>query len=330
MSKEYSSQGEVISQEVSRILVSDIFLSSLPKIDNVSKVSGGVAHQVFQINAARNRYYLKIRGMSFAAIPEIACNPNDIDIEYQALEMFYQVAPDNFPRVLSYNQDNHYLVLEDAIPNGEKLEDLFLKQKTTSKMFFNFGQTLAKVHRAASCCDKPVRDDNDQTYYRTVLGHRFGYRNNPTLNELMESLSILADKQLVLGDVCPKNIGVNDLGKHFMFFDLETAHQGDAVFDYAYFLGHILIHALTTSEIELDNVTEYVKGYGTNKFDDLLVKRIALGTALYRLKSIIPYPTGLDINQTLDVEKKIEAILPYNLAELDWTAIIALISHEKN
>ena len=60
MNKEYRSQAEAIPQEISRLLASDNFLISLPKINNVLKISGGVTHQVFQINAGINKYYLKI------------------------------------------------------------------------------------------------------------------------------------------------------------------------------------------------------------------------------------------------------------------------------
>lgn len=330
MNKEYSNRTEAIPQEISSILASDNFLLSLPEINNVLKISGGVAHQVFQINAGINRYYLKIRGDRFASIPEITCNPKDIEIEYRALESLHQVAPDNFPKVFNFNKDKNYLILEDAIPNGEKLEDLLLRGETVPQMFFNFGQTLAKVHDASSLCKEPVRIDGDQAYYKTVLGHRFGYRNNPTLNSLIKSLSALQDKQLILGDVSPKNIGVNDNGTNFMFFDLETAHQGDIVFDYAYFLGHILIHNLTSSSTNLYDAMEYMKGYGDHKFEELMVKRIALGTMLYRLRSIVPYPTRLNASQTADVEKKIESILPYDLTKIDWPKTISLICYEQN
>ena len=330
MNKEYSSRTEVIPQEISSILASDNFLLSLPKINNVLKISGGVAHQVFQINAGINRYYLKIRGDRFASIPEIACNPKDIEIEYRALESFHQVAPDNFPKVFNFNQDKNYLILEDAMPNGEKLEDLFLKGKTTPQMFFNFGQTLAKIHDASSSCKKPIRINGDRAYYKTVLGHRFGYRNNPILDSLIESLSALKNKQLILGDVSPKNIGVNDNGKNFMFFDLETVHQGDTVFDYAYFLGHILIHNLTSSSANLEDVTEYMKGYGDHKFEELMVKRIALGIMLYRLRSIVPYPTRLNAIQATEVERNIESLLPHDLTKLDWPKAISLIRYEQN
>ena len=86
---------------------------------------GGVAHQVFQIRSGSNKYYLKIRGDKFATIPEITCNPADIAIEHKALIKFNQIAPDNFPQVLSFNENLHYLILSDAIPDGEKMEDLF-------------------------------------------------------------------------------------------------------------------------------------------------------------------------------------------------------------
>lgn len=277
--------------DVDNILDSDDFLLSLPHIDGISPVMGGVAHQVFEIRSGDKRYYLKIRGDRFASIPEITCNPADIVFEYRALTAFHQVAPDNFPQVLAFDEDRHYLLITDAMPNGEKLENLFLKGKVTPTMLFNFGRTLTRIHAASSSCQDALRDGGNHVYYHTVLGHRFGYRHHPVLDGLVQSFSALDNKQLILGDVSPKNIGVNNNGELFIFFDLETAHQGDVVF--AYFLGHILVHSLASAETALVDVESYTQGYGQHDFDDLMVKRIALGTMLYRLRSTIPYPTGL-------------------------------------
>lgn len=316
--------------EIDNIISGDSFLLSLPYIDGVSPVLGGVAHQVFQIRSGDDRYYLKIRGDRFASIPEITCNPADIVFEYRALTAFHQATPDNFPRVLAFNEGEHYLILSDAIPNGEKMEDLFLGGRATPIMLFNFGETLAGIHSATNSYQDAVRDSGDQPYYHTVLSHRFGYRHNPVLDNLVQSLSALDNKQLILGDVSPKNIGTNNNGELFIFFDLETAHQGDVVFDYAYFLGHILIHSLASAETALTYLESYVQGYGHSNFDDLMVKQIALGILLYRLRSIVPYPTRLDTEQTTTMEQKIEAILPYDLTQLSWQEIIAFIHYGKN
>lgn len=330
MRKEDFIKTGAVQPEVDNILESDNFLLSLPRIDGISSVMGGVAHQVFQIRSGDKRYYLKIRGDRFASVPEIICNPADIVLEYRALTAFHQVSPDNFPQVLAFDEDRHYLILSDAMPNGEKLENLFLEEKVTPLMLFNFGRTLSKIHTSSSSCRDSVRPGSDSGYYQTVLGHRFGYRHNSVLDEMVQTLSDLDNKQLILGDVAPKNIGVSDDGKRFIFFDLETAHQGDAIFDYAYFLGHILIHSLASADSASSNVNSYSQGYGQHDFDDLLIKRLALGTILYRLRSVIPYPTQLDANRTVTVEKRIESLLPYDLDQLNWKKIVGLILYEQN
>lgn len=330
MRKEDFIKTGTVQPEVDNILESDNFLLSLPRIDGISSVMGGVAHQVFQIRSGDKRYYLKIRGDRFASVPEIICNPADIVFEYRALTAFHQVSPDNFPQVLAFDEDRHYLILSDAMPNGEKLENLFLEEKVTPLMLFNFGSTLSRIHVASSSCQETVRDGGDHVYYHTVLGHRFGYRHHPVLDNLVQSLSALHNKQLILGDASPKNIGVNNNGELFIFFDLETAHQGDVMFDYAYFLGHILVHSLVSAETTLADVENYIQGYGQHDFDDLMVKQIALGTMLYRLRSIIPYPTGLDIEQTAVMEQKVESMLPHDLTRSSWAEIIAFILYEQN
>ncbi len=328
--EDFTRAGPVGQPEVDTILDSDNFLLSLPHIDEISPVVGGVAHRVFQIRSGEKRYYLKIRGDRFASVPEIICNPADIVFEYRALTAFHQAAPDNFPQVLAFNENRHYLILSDAIPNGEKLEDLFLEEKATPAMLFNFGRTLAEIHTASVSYQDAIRDEGDHAYYDTLLGHRFGYRHHPVLDSLTQSLSALDNKQLILGDASPKNVGVNNNGELFIFFDLETAHQGDTVFDYAYFLGHILIHTLESAQTALNDVEGYNQGYGQHDFDDLMIKRIALGAMLYRLRSVIPYPTGLDTEQTVVMEQKVELLLTRDLTKSSWAEIIARIHNGQN
>jgi hypothetical protein len=131
-----------IPEDIYDIVNQDAFISSLPVINEIVPVTGGVAHYVYLVTAGQERFYIKIRGDRFIQIPQIVCNPADIAIEYRALSLFHNVSPENFPRVMSFNSEKFYLVLSDGIPNGEKLEALFLEQRVTCPMLFHLGQTL--------------------------------------------------------------------------------------------------------------------------------------------------------------------------------------------
>lgn len=330
MGKEQLASYEGIPPRVVEIINHDAFLLSLPRIDNLTPVVGGVAHDVYQVISSGENFYLKIRDTRFSQIPEISCDPAEIVFEYQALTLFKCLAPENFPYVLSFNPEQFYLVLSDAISDGKKLEDLFLEEMVIPEMLFVFGKTLKKIHKLSQQHQEGLRPDGDKAHYEAKLQHRLGYRHSQVLDGVIEALRCQKDKQLILGDVAPKNIGVNDSGRQFIFFDLEDAHLGDVIFDYAYFLGHLLIHTFTSPSISVKAIENYEKGYDGDNFDQALVKKIVLGIMLYRLGGIIPYATNLDANQKIAVEKNVETLLSEDLVNTTWSEIIEAINHGQN
>jgi len=70
--------------------------------------------------------------------------------------------------------------------------------------------------------------------------------------------------------------------------------KGNIVFDYGYLLGHIALHTLTSPEKIMASMEAFMKGYGETDFKEETVKKIALGSMLYRLDSIVPYLVNLD------------------------------------
>lgn len=296
---------DILPYDVHNILSSDPFLATL-NVDAVAPITGGVAHRVYRIESRKDTYYLKIRGDHFAAIPSIACNPDDISNEYRALRLFGNAAPDRFPEVLSFNKDRHYLVLSDVIQDGSKLEQTLMGGRPPEGLFRLYGQTLAAIQRKTAHITEPIRPEGDETYYRTVLGHRFGYRNHPILDNAVDSLSRLPNRQLIMGDPAPKNMGIRRNGKLLTFFDLETAHLGNAEFDYAYGLAHTILHTIPNIEPMQQAVRDFLSGYGKVLYDSKLIYRLTLGIILYRLHSVIPYPIALSSKEKAIMEAHIE------------------------
>lgn len=322
MLHELPNHSEHIPSHIHALIDSDPFLQSLPSIENITPVVGGVAHRVFEIQSPDEKYYLKVRGDHFVQIPEIACDPADIAVEHRALSRYNTIIPSYFPKVLSFSPDSYYMVLSDAFPGGDRFEDLLLNESATLQLIESFGHALAQIHQATSSVVDPIRFPNDRNYYHTVLGHRFGYRNNQHLDALVEVLSSRPQKQLILGDPSPKNLGVSNSGEQLIFFDLETAHIGDPVFDYAYALSHVLLHHIHKPETVPDVISSYQSGYGDHGFEYDVVKKITLGIILYRCKSIVPYPLLVTDVQRLRLEECSEKLLAYDLTNVLWEDII--------
>jgi hypothetical protein len=309
-----------LAEDVIGILETDTFLTGLPAITAVGPVPGGVAHRVFGIDTDDGRFYLKIRGDHFATIPAIACNPEDIAHEYRALTVFGDIAPDHFPKVMSFDAARHYLIVSDVIgPDGIKMESLLSGESPVPDgLYRTYGETVGTVVRAAAAVREPIREGGDDTYYRTVLSHRLGYRNHPVLNRTIARLAELPDRQLIMGDPAPKNIGVRDGGGKLTFFDLETAHLGNPVFDYAYGLAHVALHTADNPDRMMAAAADYLKGYGDAPYDPALARNIVLGVMLYRLNGIIPYPVPLPPDGRQRLETAVLAALDDTDNQESW------------
>jgi len=293
-----------IPQDVRDITSTDPFLNSLHCEGSVIPINGGVAHRVYQISAGTNRYYLKIRGDRFASIPSITCDPHDIDHEHTALQRLGAAVPSIVPHVHSFDTERHYLILSDVIGDGQKMEDVLSRDTVPEGLFRQYGATLRTVHDATKDIHDPIRPGGDEEYYQRVLGHRFGSRNHPALQALMVELSSMP-RQLILADFAPKNIGVPAKNELLTVFDLETAHQGNTVFDYGYACAHVLLHTMHDPNLLAQSIQEFNNGYGDHTFNSDLVKKIAHGILLYRLNGIIPYATILTREQKGALEKHI-------------------------
>lgn len=286
--------------------------------------SGGVAHHVYCIKTVKGDFYLKIRGESFPNIPEIRINPADITNEYKALTLFGTTMSDNFPQIIFFDPERTFIILTDAMYDGKSLEVLFHEKKATPKVLINLGITLRKIHGFSISISESIRDDNDAEFFAIKLQHRFGYRNNPILDRVVNELTYHQPRQIILGDPSPKNIGVNNDGKRLIFFDLEDVHNGVLVFDVGFVIGHIILHNCNSPHHAIVHLNGFIEGYQVfQHLNNHLTKAIALGTILYRLESVIPYPVGISDEEKSTLLGKVEGALDaLDLASTTWQDVI--------
>jgi len=316
---------EILERDVQDILSTDPVLRTLP-INAAYPVSGGVAHLVYCIDSNRQKFYLKIRGDHFAAIPSISCNPADITNEYEAIRKFSRAAPEHFPHIVTFNPERHYLAVTDVVGDGQKLEDVLARGEKPDGLFTIYGQTLSAIQRVTASIREPVRPGGDEEYYRTVLGHRFGYRRHPVLDAAVEKLGTLPHRQLIMADPAPKNMGIRKKNTRLTFFDLETAHQGNPEFDYAYGLAHTLLHTMPRVDDMQTATMQFLEGYGPTWYDQKLVTELTLGIILYRLHSIVPYPVALSSSEKQRLELHLGSMLHDISGKESWQEIVERIT----
>jgi hypothetical protein len=99
-----------------------------------------------------------------------------------------------------------------------------------------------------------------------------------------------------LGDLSPKNIGIRADGRS-VFFDLESFHYGNKLYDVAVLAAHIYLHYYE-SNLAKNMVSAFIGGYqlesGVNILDNPVFGQIFSASIIYRLDvPVIQYPVKL-------------------------------------
>lgn len=265
---------------------------SIGVISSIRKVSGGLVHHVYKVTREDNSYYLKVRGSTFAALPSIVSNPKEIIYEKLALEIFSNAIPDVFPHVIAFNGAKSALLMTDVNPSECTLAKSFDNGLVNSGTLKSIGNTLGRVHRELQKVPAEIRATGEQEQYELNLNRRLLGSNNPVLDNVAQKLRKLP-RQLILGEISPKNVGVNN-NDQITFFDLETAHMGNTIFDVGYLLGHIMLHSFYYPGKMSEFTDAVLTGYEEeqlefNRYDPLLWN-IAAAAILYRLENkVVPY-----------------------------------------
>ncbi len=300
--------------------------SSITNIESIEPVSGGLVHHVFHVRTKDREYYVKLRGDQFAGMPTVKSNPQDICNETKALRIASDLFPDTFPHVVAEDDSKGLLVISSIMNPEENLLRRLREKALTADDMVVIGSTLKKIHSSFATVTEPIREDGDEEYYKNNLLYRLGSQNNPALQEVINDLS-KEPRQLILGDLSPKNLGlVNDQLK---ICDLDTTHRGNTKFDVGFFVGHIYTHALESNDPAASLAKRFLESYGTDDISDSHLKRIALGIMLYRLNNeIVPYPLNISNEEKQRMIVEINALLTRD--NLEWEEIDQKLHYAKS
>ena len=193
-----------------------------------------------------------------------------------------------------------------------------------------WARTLRKLHDATAF-RAAIRGEREQAYFEAKLSHKIGFAEHPVLDRLVAELSSSPlPRQLILGDPSPKNVGVRhhlSPEPFIVFFDLEDSHDGYAAYDFGSVVGHTILHNSFDAAKAHEQAELVVREYGPSSapfFD--AVKRIALGTILYRLQSIVPYAIPFGHAEKDSLASAIRRLLHEPAIEdLSWKTVVTSI-----
>lgn len=280
------------------------------KVLNVRVAKGGLAHYVYKVTTKKGNVYVKVRGKHFSMLPHIAMDPTLIKFEKQALQILSKIDAKTFPRLLGSDLKNNLIIMSDIMPNDRTFEVDLNSGVVTKKDSENLGRTLALIHLKLSKIEK-ILINRDEQFYQKLLFYRFGIRSNTALDELIVDLKKLP-KQLILGDLSPKNINLSAKGD-YSFCDFENFHYGNTITDLGFLAAGIIIHNLNNRKRGVSLLNAFLKGYSnilSTRNEEGLIKKIVLGIILYRLDNpIIPYSLPISSNRKIGIVKNINKLL---------------------
>lgn len=262
------------------------------RINDISVATGGLVNYVYRVEGERGTLYLKVRKTEFSALPLLNSNPADIRYESKALDILSSAFPEVFPNQVAFYPKESMMVLSDAIGNGVRLDEAFRRGTFSEESSASLGSLVGRIHTKFRDADISIREDGDEEYHTKNLEYRLGYHKNHELDSLVSRLK-QGPRQLILGDLSPKNMGVGPDGK-FTMWDLEIAHRGNPVFDVGFLAAHVVLHSRDGTEKPGRLLKALLDGYYSTAdkvgVDGIDLKQIVLGIILFRMRNeVIPY-----------------------------------------
>ena len=300
------------------------------EISHIERIHGGLVHYVYRIETQDKSIFAKIRKAHYSELPRIPTQPELIEHEKAALEIVSKLEPHIFPQLLAYLPKQHLLLLSDIMPERVTLETRLNTNTATQKEIYELGKIVAIIHKKLSKIKVIIREEGDEAFYNKLLYYRFGYQQEPILNELITTLKTLP-KQLILGDLSPKNIGIASKYK-FTICDLENFHSGNTITDVGFLGANVLIHTINNSALAYKLLIAFLRGYSSEeKMDikDINLKRVVLGIALYRIENpVMPYAIPITSKGRAMKAFKIKQVLSNN--KISWLEIVNAITFNRN
>ena len=223
---------------------------------------GGVASDVFLIQDGDRQFVAKqaLPRMKVQDLWEVDVSRNRTEYEY--LSYVGRILPGSVPAV--FDLGDGYFTMEYLDEGFRNWKQMLLAGDCRIQHAAQAGTTLGIIHRmSAGDMELERRFDTTKTFHQCRTDPYLlttGLRH-PELKEYFENEALRLEgtrECLVHGDYSPKNILVAD--DRQVLLDCEVAWYGDAAFDLAFLLSHLLLKSLyhTPDNVGLYSLVEQV------------------------------------------------------------------------
>ncbi len=216
---------------------------------DVHPLTGGVASDIAMVTAGQTQLCakfalpkLKVAANWFAPVKRNAA-------EYAWLEFAARVAPEGAIKLYGHSEQLHGFAMEFLDGNNIYLwKSRLLAQATDGDEAENVGKLLGRIHAASAAPAfnrQPFLNREDFHALRIEPYLLYTASKHPDISTQLENTaSTIYNGQQVLvhGDISPKNIIIRE--RNPILLDAECATMGDASFDPAFCMNHLVLKAL--------------------------------------------------------------------------------------
>lgn len=215
----------------------------------ITPLGGGVSNTVLLAETVHGRLVVKQALERLRVAEEWLSDPARTLREASALREVSSVLPPGAVPAIAFVDEANYVYAMEAAPVGaEDWKSLLLAGKCDPAVGAQIGQLLARqiaATRAATPWQDRYGDQRVFNELRLDPYYRFTAARHPDLAPYFAQAIDRCKEQassLVHGDWSPKNLLIAD--RRVMLIDYEVVHYGDAAFDAAFLLNHLLLKSL--------------------------------------------------------------------------------------
>lgn len=268
--------------EFRRQLLADGVISRLDAV--FTPLAGGVSSDIYRIEDAGKVFVAKraLPQLRVAATWFADIRRNRHEVAY--LNRVRDIAPAHVPEVIFHNEEQGYFTMEHLGSEFQNWKTMLLAGQGEIGQASAAGTLLGRIHRATwNEAALHAEFDTTENFHDLRLEPYLlaTAERHPELRPLMlaEGERIRSSRQcLVHGDFSPKNLLFKD--DRLMVLDCEVAWFGDAAFDLAFLLNHLMVKALHLPD-QRDQYLKMVRAAGDSYQAE--AGRAEVETALTRL-----------------------------------------------
>ncbi|WP_106401470.1 phosphotransferase family protein [Actinocorallia populi] len=288
-------------------------LVTVPDRTKAVPLTGGVSNDVFAVSGPGVDVVVKRALPVLRVARPWQADVARIGIEARALRFAHAETPEAVPAVLDF--DGGYLVIERAPESWTNWRDDLLAGVVDAEVARALGHALGVWQTRTATERSRLSGFEDRKVFaqlRTDPFHREVAAAHPDLAPIVTrtvDTMYAARDCLVHGDLSPKNVLAS--GGRMWVLDWEVAHIGDAAFDPAFMLSHLLlksVHAPRRADLYRGLAAAFLESYTRQVKDTLtldgghLMRQVGcLLIARVDGKSPAPYLTGPQRPRTRDL-----------------------------